>query len=209
MNFASLGQPHLAYCMNFKAWILPLAVALLASTSGCSTGDTIFLTPRLWGPGMVRNFHEPSDQPGLKVFRSSKPADYLVLYEEMWENGGRIRRRAFYLNANLERLHSRRKPRFVNPAKAESLELVPVLLEFATASTNAAASVSLSPDGTFWRLHEADGEVVDFNLPTYPTAGSTVLRVALTPLAVSGDAIIVGTFVGLLVAISYANGQCH
>lgn len=195
--------------MNFKAWILPLAVALLAGTSGCSTGDTIFLTPRLWGPGMVRNFNEPADTPGLKVFRSSKPADYLVLYDEMRENGGRVRHRAFYLNANLERLNSRRKPRFVNPAKAESLELVPVLLELPTASTNAAVSVSLSPDGTFWRLHEADGQMVDFNLPTYPTAGSTVLRVALTPLAVTGDAIIVGTFVGLLIAISYANGQCH
>jgi hypothetical protein len=58
-------------------------------------------------------------------------------------------------------------------------------------------------------LHEADGEVVDFNLPTYPTAGSIVLRVALTPLAVIGDAIIVGTFVGLVIAASYANGQCH
>lgn len=195
--------------MNFKPWIFPLAVALLASTSGCSTGDTIFLTPRLWGPGMVRNFNEPADQPDLKVFRSSKPADYLVLYDEMRENGERIRRRAFYLNANLERLNSRRKPRFVNPAKAETLAPVPLLVKLPTASTNAAVSVSLSPDGTFWRLHEADGEVVDFNLPTYPTASSTVLRVALTPLAVTGDAIIVGTFVGLLIAISYANGQCH
>ncbi len=195
--------------MNFKAWVFPLAVALFASTSGCSTGDTIFLTPRLWGPGMVRNFNEPGDRPGLKVFRSTKPADYLVIYDEMREDGGRIRRRAFYLNANRERLNSRRKPRFVNPAKADSLEPVPLLLELSTASTNAASSVSLSPDGTFWRLHEADGEVVDFNLPTYPTAGSTVLRVALTPLTVTGDAIIVGTFVGLLIAYSYANGQCH
>lgn len=168
---------------------------LLIVATGCATDDSILLTQHLWQSESFRNFHEPASDPRLEVYRSEKPADYLVTYDEVREKDGRIRRRAFYLKTNSNRLTSRRRPGFVNPAKAASLETIP--------------AGSIVANGDRWQLREPDGTALEFSLPTYASHGSTALKILLTPLTVTGDTIIVGSILGVFVASAYVQGNCH
>ena len=172
-----------------------LLTALLAGAAGCATDDSIFLTQRLWQSEAFLRFHEPDAHPRLEIHRSVKPPDYLVTYDEVREQDDRVRRRAFYLKANLKRMQPGRRPSFVNPSKAGNLEPVP------------AGAVTFS--GTHWRLREADGATIDFSLPTYPARGATTIKVLLTPFAFAGDTIIVGSILGVFVASAYVQGNCH
>lgn len=168
---------------------------LLAGAGGCATDDSILLTQHLWQSESFRRFHEPASDPRLEVHRSEKPSDYLVTYDEVREKDGRIRRRAFYLKANLNRLASRRRPAFVNPAKAASLEAVPV--------------GAIVADGDRWQLREPDGSTLEFTLPTYASRGATALKILITPFTVTSDTIIVGSILGVFIASAYVQGNCH
>lgn len=167
---------------------------LLIGAAGCATDDSILLTQHLWQSESFRRFHEPASDPRLEVYRSEKPLDYLVTYDEVREKDGRIRRRAFYLRANVNRLASRR-PGFVNPAKAANLETIP--------------AGSIMADGDHWQLREPDGTTLEFSLPTYASRGSTVIKILITPLTVTGDTIIVGSILGVFVASAYVHGNCN
>lgn len=170
-------------------------MTLLIGAAGCATDDSILLTQHLWQSESFRRFHEPASDPRVEVYRSGKPSDYLVTYDEVREKDGRIRRRAFYLKANSKRLASRHRPAFVNPAKAASLEAIPV--------------GEIVAEGDRWQLHEPDGATLEFSLPTYASRGSTAFKILLTPLTVTGDTIIVGSILGVFVASAYAQGNCH
>jgi hypothetical protein len=168
---------------------------LLIGAAGCATDDSILLTQHLWQSESFRRFHEPASDPRLEVYRSEKPPDYLVTYDEVREKDGRIRRRAFYLQANVNRIASRRRPAFVNPAKAAGLEAISV--------------GAIVADGDRWQLRETDGTTTGFSLPTYASRGTTALKILITPFTVTGDTIIVGSIVGVFVASAYAQGNCH
>lgn len=179
--------------MKSLARTIPLAV-LLAFAAGCATDDSIFLTQRLWQSGTFQHFNEPAPEPRVTIHRSAQPPDYLVAYDEVREKDGRIRRRAFYLKANLKRIPPRR-PAFVSPAKSAGLEPV-------------SAGAIIADDGRM-QLREADGTRIDFSLPTYQTRGATALKILITPFAVTGDTIIVGSILGVFVASAYVQGGCH
>ena len=59
-------------------------------------------------------------------------------------------------------------------------------------------------------VREPDGERVEFRLPTYPAASGPALRVALTPLAVVGDTVLVASVVGIVFAYAWVStGYVH
>lgn len=168
---------------------------LLVGAAGCASDDSIFLTQRLWQSETFRHFHEPASDLRLEVYRSETPPDYLVTYDEVREKDGRIRRRAFYLQANSNRLSSRRRPDFVNPGKAAGLEAIPV--------------DAIIADGDGWHLRKADGSTIGFPSPTYASRGGKALKILLTPLTIAGDTVIVGSILGVFVASAYVHGNCH
>ena len=208
---------HCSFALNhpkrMNALTRMLALTLLvAALAGCSTDDSFFLTQRLWEEGRFRTFHEPAPQSHVQVYRSENPADYLITYDEMREKDGRVRLRAFYLSAARRHAPPGRRPKFSNPGRAEKLRPVPIRDEAAgTADLPAGTScwVESSNGGTSWRIREAGGVVGEFALPVYPARGATALQVALTPLALTGDAVIVGSILALFVATAYAQGHSH
>ena len=194
--------------MNSKFTSILLIVALGASSVGCATDTSPFFTCRLWENATFESFYEPASPANLEVYRSLKPQDLLVTYDESHESRDKIRRRAFYLNASLERVNQGRKPHFVSPRKAVGLATVAVIPEAevqSVATTNGFASISISADGQRLMVRDPDGEKVEFRLPTYPAASGPALRVALTPLAVVGDTVLVASVVGIVFAYAWVS----
>ena len=190
-----------------------LAVALGIGSVGCSTDTSPFFTCRLWQNGTFESFYEPAPSSNLEVFRSLRPQDYLVTYDESHETRDKIRRRAFYLSANLGRINQGRKPHFVSPRKAVGLATVAVIPAAeiqSVAKTNGIVAISISADGQQLTLQEPDGERVEFRLPTYAAASGPVLRVVLTPLAVVSDTVMIASVVGILVSYAWVStGYVH
>ena len=166
-----------------------LIAGLLTSTVGCETCQKYSLTCRLWTNAEMRNFHEPSPDAGVNLYRVPAQGDVLVLYNEGNEKNDSIRRRAYLLNANLKRIQANRKPRFLNPDKANGLEPIPVeqtatprlilrSYDYATAPTN----------GHPITLHMAGRDQGPYELPVYAGKSGLAVRAVLTPFAVVGDA---------------------
>lgn len=199
--------------MNSRFTSILLTVALGLGSVGCTTDTSPFFTCRLWQNATFENFYEPASPANLEVYRSLKPQDFLVTYDESHETRDKIRRRAFYLNANLDRINQGRKPHFVSPRKAEGLTTVAVIPEAeiqSVAKTNGIVWIFISADGQRFTVQKPDGGTMEFRLPTYPAASGPALRVVLTPLAVVGDTVLVATVVGIVVAYAWVStGYVH
>src|SRR5260370_25177948 len=100
---------------------------LAPGLTGCRELNDWPLTYRLWDDRMLARFNEPADNPHLQLFQSARTNDVLVQYDEVREKNEKVRRRAFFLNPNLERLEGGKKPRFVRPTKADNLQPIPCL----------------------------------------------------------------------------------
>ncbi len=182
-----------------------MALGVLLGVTGCETSYPS-MTCKLWTSGVLRNFNEPAPDTAMEMFTSWQPRDILVTYDEVPENKDTVRRRAFYLFADLDRVNSGRKPRFVSPTRTNGLALLTVVTNGVNprpVGTNAAARIEISVDGHHLSVVDAHGERTDFQLPTYETRGGTVARVALTPFAVVGDTAVAVVAVGVFTVLAW------
>src|SRR6516162_788429 len=101
--------------------IVWLAAACLASVllGGCATRA-------VWEEGAF--LREPAIPTDLRLFHSSQRADILVEYNEYRGLHKLPRRRAYWLEANRDRLRSGRQPHFVPPGELAGLAPIPVFL---------------------------------------------------------------------------------
>jgi hypothetical protein len=188
---------------------LTLSAGLAAGLTGCEATHEYSLTYRLWNNSTFSQFNEPSTNGNVQVFQVARNGELLVTYDEISESNDHLRRRAFFLNANRARLEAGRKPRFVNPRKAADLAELPLVRVSANASNVPPASPvspALSADGRRLTLPDDNQKPATIALPTYETAGGPVARVLVTPLAVTGDAVMVGVVLGVVAAYAWAAG---
>jgi hypothetical protein len=184
-----------------------LISCLALVTTGCESVRDASLTGRLW-TGSPLNV--PAPEPNAKFFRRTDNRDVLVTYDELCERKDKIRRRAFFFQANLERLEQHKKPRFVNPNLASEMNLV--LLTVVTNAIPAPEPIltRLSPDLRSFTLVRDGKEYGPFDLPVYVDASGWTERVLLTPLAVTGDVVIAAAIIavagGVVVLYAYASG---
>ncbi len=161
-----------------------IAAVLSLGGFGCETCYPS-LTCGLWNRSTFRSFREPAENPRVTVYQSKTGRDFLVTYDEARESSDSIRRRAFYLEANLKRLQAGRKPHFSRPAQTNGLALL---------------SLVPSSDGRTLTITNAAGRLTRAELPTYPAPCGEALRVLVTPLAVIADTAIAATVVGVFIA---------
>ena len=188
-----------------------LAVSLTPLATGCDTMRESTITGRLWDAGGV-NRCMPASKPNLKLYRTPDSKDVLVTYDELREKNDSIRRRAFFFRSNVRRLEDRKRPKFISPGKVAELKLVPVA---EAGNTNAAFGdvilVKISGDGQEFTLIWFGTDLGPYALPVYVDRGSEVRRALLTPLATTGDVIVVVVVVavvaGAIFAYSYACGH--
>jgi hypothetical protein len=201
--------------MKSKLILLAILPLLL---SGCEAVRDCSLTYSIWQDVPSGNCG-PAPESKLALYKKPPPnPDLMVVYDELVDRTGAVRRRAFLLRANEQRLQRGKRPAFVSPASAGSLESIPVHpienVGYPGPHSNSLVSpVSDSPaivpgqsQGEFWVNTRNDGsgftlvsqgkELGDYDLPTYPDRVDRLQRVLLTPLALAGDISIFGVVIG-------------
>lgn len=175
-----------------------MAFALLAG--GCTTA-----TSALWD----RQKDHPTDHPLIKLAFDPQRNDILVRYNEHTNDNALAEERAYWLFASANSSSAQKAPVFVSNPDFEHLEPIPVfplkmMVKRGAPAGYAAVAEPTSRKFELWR----DGmEIHTYKLPDYSKWGpATPWRVALTPLAVTGDAALT---VGAVACVSiYAsNGQ--
>src|ERR1041385_7724041 len=106
-----------------KPRVLPTfsVIGLLLLATGCTTVEDYSLTYKLWTNPQLRRFAEPAPEPHLALAAGRKNNDVLVQYDEILEQNDKVRRRAYFLRQNAERIGRREKPRFLNPQIASAM----------------------------------------------------------------------------------------
>jgi hypothetical protein len=183
-----------------------LTACLAPGLIGCRELHDWPLTYRLWDDRAFARFNEPADNPHLQLFQSARTNDVLVQYDEVREKNEKVRRRTFFLNPNLERLEHGKKPRFVNPSKADNLQPIPLVSELPASDNSHSLIGVVSTNGHEVTLRDQDRELASFSLPVYETAGGKVERVFLTPVVATCDVVIVVVIVGVAAGVIVAYG---
>jgi len=170
-------------------------------TTGCETCQKYSLTYKLLTAGEMRNFYGPAPSTDLQLYEVPDRRDVLVMYNEVSEKNGSIRRRAYLLYANIHRIRANHKPRFVNPRILD--EMTPIVVRqtvAATSSRNDQASVyaTARTNCDSFMLYTTNGEQGPYELPTYRFKGDVVSIIALIPFAVVGDTLIFGGMTAIL-----------
>jgi hypothetical protein len=137
-----------------------------------------------------------------------------VQYDEIREKDETVRRRAYFLQQNDERIKRGEKPRFVDPQRVSAIDPIPVCATLSETNNPAFKTLPLFALSTrtggqefvILRYGTTEGP---YALPTYVESNANVVRVALTPFAVAGDTVMVGLVASLAAAILYAAGNIH
>jgi len=191
---------------------LPTLLSALVLLCGCEST----LTYKAWH-NTEANYLEPARVPELKLFeRTNGRAEILVVYHETSERSDKQWTRAFFLRQNESRLENRRRPVFTSPKKAGGLLPIPVSFEVLDSSIINTISNSVGPEKAGGHLYAilstnppsftlyADRKAIaTYSLPTYLDRRTTVKRVLLTPLAVTGDAGTAAAILGYYLLAGY------
>ncbi len=190
-----------------KAIRFLLTACFVPALSGCRALNDWPLTYKLWDDRMLARFNEPAGNPHLQLFQSARTNDVLVQYDEAREKNEKVRRRSFFLNANLARLEGGKKPRFVSPRKADNLQPIPLVSELPAFDNSHRLIGVVSTNGHEVTLRDQGRELASFSLPVYETVGGKVERVLLSPLAAASDVAIVGVTAGVILAYWWAESE--
>lgn len=191
---------------------LLLASGLLLASVGCRSVEDHSLTAHLWQNDTFRSFREPASDLNLALFAGTNAADVLVLYDEISENHSGIVRRAYYLQPNRARIAAGKRPKFVKPSAAN--ELAPILVMTPqTAAKNrpspGTAYAVTTGAGRGFTFYWAAGTAEAEELPVYCETSGTAVKIALTPLAVTGDVVVAAVVVAAVCVTAFVQGGGH
>ena len=180
--------------------MMAVSVSAAVLTTGC-------LGPRVLKETVA---HVPAAEPNVELrIKTNAPSDVLVIYTDHQSNNDNLKRRAFYLYANQERLEHGQRPHFVKLAEVDHLEQVPVFKVIPadmSTITNELYAFEMSPR-QYWL--ESHGRVIsELTLPEYEQ-WFTAKKLFLFPGAVGADAIGLGAVAGVTAAYAYAGGGAN
>jgi hypothetical protein len=181
--------------MALMRWMLLLLA--VAAVPGCATHA-------LWADAELGTHHGPADDSAVRLFHCDQPRDLLVVYQEASGRHNRGRTRAYRLYQNASRMERGLPPRFFRIDSTVGLAPVPVYpaANAVPASPTPPLYAIVSSDKVWFTLYADGGAVGSYSLPAYNDGLNTVERIALTPLAVTADATIVG---GVIAAFAAAD----
>jgi hypothetical protein len=203
MNARELSQFARRFRRLGTAWLLILVV------TGCDTAHEYSLTYKLWDKGTGPSCR-PALEPKLEVFASQLQPDLLVSYDALDERADKILRRAYFLHTNEMRVTARLKPFYVEPSLATNMHAVPIVIATnEIKQTGPTVRYPVNTDyGLGFELYRDGHREGEHPLPVYYDGISTPARVALTPLAVTGDTIMVGLVTGAVAALGWISVGC-
>jgi len=167
------------------------------------------MTHALWTGELVETFHEPSFPNHLALFEASEKQDVIVQYDELSPWRDSERRRTYFLRENLNRLQTRKAPRFAEANATNHSTPIPVLIDpdsTADHQPSPGSYATTTIDGNAFTIYRTnappDGP---YRLPAYRTATGDLKIVLLTPVTVTLDASLVGGFVAYWIIYGLAS----
>jgi hypothetical protein len=173
-----------------------VALGTAALLTGCKTCQEDTLTGKLWNSHQFTHFREPAREPHLAVFYAPAFNDFLIAYDSVREGEDVPRRLSYFALANERHVADHEQPDFVS---TNGLNLVFVPLNVATNVLPYAIYDSLLT------IRTSEERLGPYPLPNYKESDGLVIKTALTPLAVTGDA----TVVGLVLGAVFVVGLCQ
>jgi len=191
MSLRAKKRTHPAGVDGGTGWLrLALVVLLAGLGGGCETAEKVSLTCKLWDTDAI-SFCQPAPNPELAVFLAPAQNDLLVEYNAISDQNVKVSRLAYFLADSQTRIAGGRAPHFVKPANYVGLQPLPHGV-----STN--EYVLAGAEGKSFTLFRPNQPPEHHDLPFYEDDHWSVTRVALTPVAVTGDAVMLGAFGGVL-----------
>ena len=175
-----------------KSTLYLLRVVALGATAllvGCETCKEYTLTGKLWNSHQFTHFREPAEEPRVAVFYAPAFNDFLVAYDSFRDDEGAARRLNYFVQSNERHLADHTQPDFVS-TNGLNLVLVPL-----NGATNILPYATYDALLTIRTLEERLGP---YPLPNYKESDGVIIKSALTPLTVTGDATVVGLFLGAI-----------
>jgi hypothetical protein len=96
-----------------------LMISLIPLLTGCATST-------LWDNAR-NDKYQPSQPANLEIFQRLKDGEVLVAYDEQRLKTGAVHRRAYFLNANEDRVSRGKRPIFVPLSLTSGMEAIPVI----------------------------------------------------------------------------------
>jgi hypothetical protein len=170
-------------------------VLLLAGLALSPTGCTV----ALWN-SPTTSFCEPAPDPNLALFEAGPHSDILVEYSAISDKHDNVLRLAYFSNANQKRIAAGKSPHFTSPKRSLKMQAIPIAglqpISHPLALTNSYATVTTNRQA--FTLFRPGCQPENYALPFYRDDYSTLRRVALTPVALTVDATIIGAFAALI-----------
>jgi hypothetical protein len=174
--------------------------------TGCEGLANHTLTGHLWQEQTAPVHYAPSTPPNLELYTDFQHGDILVEYDELSDKTGRVKRRAYLLDANEERILAAKKPRFVDVHTADHLAIIPVGTNSAPgadSTNNILIRAELSPDGLQFTLISVGQSIGPHRLPIYTGSADHFDRFMFTPMTVTGDVVVYSAMVGAVAGVVY------
>jgi len=176
----------------FLALLIATAIPLLA---GCATNALL--------EDARYDKYQPNQPVNLEVFQRSKDNELLVVYDEQRVKTGSVRRRAYLMRANEDRVRRARRPVFVPLSMASGMDAIPVIRADST-NLNRSVWVYLCANNQGFKLIREGQVEREYPLPMYFDTTKTFFKIALIgPAAVVADAALVGAVAGAIGAAAY------
>lgn len=153
-------------------------------------------TRHLWTDSALDEWNEPAPNPNLRLFDDERRHAILVMYDEYSERRSTTRTRAFFLEPNQASLAQHTRPRFGKVDVARNLPSVPVLSSMPLVPPESLYAVAITNSAAF-TVFSDECELGSYELPVYNDGVGQVERVALTPVAVTMDATVIGGVLGI------------
>ena len=170
-------------------WVA-LLILVVSLGGGCETVEDHSLTYKLWDKGNI-SFCQPAPKPGLALFQVPAQNDILVEYDALSDQSVKVSRLAYFMAASEARIEQGKAPHFIKPGQFQDRQ--PISHEVSTNEYFMA-----STDGKSFILYRPNQPPEHHDLPFYQDDHWSVTRVALTPFAVTGDAVLVGVCAGVV-----------
>jgi hypothetical protein len=187
--------------MTFKKVAL-LSPLLMALTGGCAT-------KALWHNGKLDACNEPAGKLNLRLFEAKTQTNLLVVYNEFSERNEGVHTRAYWLEENQTRVGQHLAPHFTGANAGRNLAVVPVYYAPIPAEKNLPRSLCavVATNQQCFTLYLEDRAIGTHDLPVYNDGKGQAERIALTPVAVAADVVLVGSVVGWIWLVGYAEGH--
>jgi hypothetical protein len=163
----------------------PLLLAL--ACGGC-------MTSALWQNDDLEAWRQPANKPNLQLFEGNSQTNLLVFYDECSERNNLVHTRAYWEKENQSKLDRKVRPRFAPFSSKDHLPSVPVFYDPIPAGTKLPPGLCavVATNGQSFTLFNDNFAIGSHSLPVYNDGKGRTEKIALTPLAVTADATIVG-----------------